>query len=220
MHKQHFLYNYLVHVPILLLSNVLLLAIAIIYNVRWLVILTCVSLIFLIFFFRNMKIDTSQYHQYPFGLVSPSSGEITNIKKIEDGNESRMLIRTHVHVWDRHYYVSPCDGIIVGVEENKLRKGDAERAIITILITGENGQQERITVEPIVRRIGSRAWLPKTVFKRVIVSVKLGDHVKRGERLGMIRFGSRMETTFPRHHDIVCKVRETISVGETFLTSN
>lgn len=170
-------------------------------------------LAFIVFFFRNLQINKSQYNHNLTGIVSPSSGHIIEIFN----NKNRYKIQTHINLWNRHYFVSPCDGVIVNIEEKNVVATDAERVIITIIPKNRENAVDVICIEPIVCKFGNRAWLPKSFFKRIMVNCKIGDEVQRGEKLGMIRFGSRMETSFPKSYKLNVNAGDNLTVGESFL---
>lgn len=220
--KNHKMYNYVYYCPILFAIGIVYFII-IPYN-KLLISVGILYLIFIIFFFRNLNINKSKYNTNLNGMVTPSSGNVIGI--FDNENNNGYMIQTHVNLWDCHYFVSPCDGVITNIEERNVVDTDAERVIITILPKNHNHSHHNrvglissdvIRIEPIVCKFGNRAWLPKWFFKRIMVNCKVGDEVKRGEKLGMIRFGSRMETSFPKSYKLNVNAGDNLTVGESFL---
>ncbi|MBE9504272.1 MAG: phosphatidylserine decarboxylase, partial [Proteobacteria bacterium] len=55
------------------------------------------------------------------------------------------------------------------------------------------------------------------VARRIVCYVDAGDTLERGERFGLIRFGSRVDIYFPADSDIKVEIGETVVAGETIL---
>ncbi|MEQ8216498.1 MAG: phosphatidylserine decarboxylase, partial [Smithellaceae bacterium] len=65
---------------------------------------------------------------------------------------------------------------------------------------------------------GSLIWVVQIaglIARRIVCWVKVGDAVKKGERFGLIRFGSRVEVYLPEDSRITVKVGEKVKAGET-----
>lgn len=224
--KNHSMYNYVYYCSELFAIGIIYFLI-IPYN-KLFVAIGILYMAFIIFFFRNLYIDKSGYDENLNGMVTPSSGDVIGIFDYDNvgANVGGRMIQTHVNVWNRHYFVSPCDGVIANIEERNVVATDAERVIITIIPKNHNHPHhdrvslvstDVIRIEPIVCKFGNPAWLPTCFFKRIMVNCKVGDEVKRGEKLGMIRFGSRMETRLPKSYKLNVNVGDRLDVGESFL---
>jgi len=55
------------------------------------------------------------------------------------------------------------------------------------------------------------------IARRIVPWAKLGDVVRKGERFGMIRFGSRTEVYCPLDCEITVKIGEKVKGGETII---
>jgi phosphatidylserine decarboxylase len=53
------------------------------------------------------------------------------------------------------------------------------------------------------------------VARRIITDHQVGDAVERGGRIGLIRFGSRVDLFVPLHWEVTCKVGDSVRVGVT-----
>jgi phosphatidylserine decarboxylase len=53
------------------------------------------------------------------------------------------------------------------------------------------------------------------IARRIVAWKQVGDRLKRGQRFGMIRFGSRTEVDFPSHVEILVTVGQKVKGGET-----
>ena len=56
-----------------------------------------------------------------------------------------------------------------------------------------------------------------TVTRRIISYVKEGDYLNKGQRFGMIRFGSRVDVTVPDNFEISCKKGDRMYAGKTVI---
>ena len=165
-----------------------------------------ILLLIIIYFFRNtgLKIDSSENI-----LVSPSSSKITRIEKLPD---KITFIETYLSPFNEHYFISPCECTVKQIISNP-RESDAERMQVT-LVDKENNI---IKIEAAVSKIGQGSWIPNLlVNKRVIVSVKEGDVLPKGKRLGMVRFGSEMAYYIPNNYKIIGKEGDFFKIGSKF----
>ena len=164
------------------------------------------ELIRLFFFRNNLKIDRMNKGD----IISPSSSEVIGIKSVGGKNK----ISTYLSPLDRHFMVAPVDCRVKKIEK-KLEKGDAER--VTVYFEDMNGKS--FSLSQIVKKLfhgpgllGS--WVLKLMYdNRIVCFCKEGDKLKKGERWGLIRFGSAMEYTIPKSYKINMKVGEKYSLG-------
>jgi phosphatidylserine decarboxylase len=166
---------------------------------------------FFLFFFRDPERNIPEGDNI---FVSPADGKVILIKKIYDNkylNENIIEISIFMSPLDVHVNRSPCDGVIELVEYNSGRYLAAYREDasfsnenIVMLIRGPN---YRILVRQVAGFIARRA----------VCRLKVGDFVKRGERYGIIKFGSRLDVYLPE--DTIVKVRngDKVKAGETIL---
>jgi phosphatidylserine decarboxylase len=153
--------------------------------------------IFMIFFHRDPE-------RTPLGegLISPADGRIL----IADPQRLAVFMGpTDVHVTR-----SPVDGVIKDVE---YRKGSHLPAF---LIRSARNQQNRITLGT---KDGEMDLYQITgaMARRIVTYVKPEDRVIRGERLGMIRFGSRVDVTIPPGYHLAVKLGDKVKAGETVI---
>jgi phosphatidylserine decarboxylase len=55
------------------------------------------------------------------------------------------------------------------------------------------------------------------IARRIVCWVNVGTTVKKGERIGLIRFGSRVDVYLPEDSRISVKLRDKVKAGETVL---
>jgi phosphatidylserine decarboxylase len=166
-------------------------------------------LVFLFAFFRDPErtVPTEQ-----LAVVSPADGKVSDITELDHDpliGGPAVRIGIFLSVFNVHVNRSPCDGKVIDVQYktgkfvNALKHGEAssDNESNTIVLAEPNGTEPVVVVKQIVGLIA----------RRIICTVKPGDRLARGERFGMIKFGSRTELTISK------KLRPTVkvTVGQT-----
>ena len=162
-------------------------------------------LVWLFAFFRdpNRAVPTD-----PATMVSPADGMVSDITEIENDpliGGPAIRVGIFLSVFNVHVNRTPCDGVVVNVIYKKGKfinamshsKASDENESNTIIIREPNGQRNIAVVKQIVGLIA----------RRIICTVKTGDKLSRGDRFGMIKFGSRTELTIPQWMNPTIKVK-------------
>jgi len=132
------------------------------------------------------------------GIISPADGKITNI--IYKNNRTSIVIT--LNLWNKHYQISPVDGI---VKEIKYKKGKFLNAVFNKRATFENERNE-ITINNI--KVIQIAGL---LARRIKCCVKEKQKIKKGEKIGRIAFGSQVILELPGKLNIK---KGRIKIGE------
>ena len=162
---------------------------------------------FVLFFFRNnLNLSKSKKSD----ILSPSSSEVIKIKKT--GNKNKIY--TYLSPLDRHFMIAPVNCRVKRID-NKMEKDDQER--ITVYFEDENGKEFSLSqiVKTLFKGPGLLgSWVLKLMYdNRIVCFCKKGDVLKKGERWGLIRFGSAMEYNMPVSYKMNMKVGEKYSLG-------
>lgn len=165
------------------------------WRVHWLLLLCAVLplaiCVWVLAFFRDPQRDTPAG---PGLFISPADGVVADITPV--GPESPLgasgvRIGVFMSVFNVHVNRSPCDGRIEDVKHSKgafldVRKPEAwernESATIEMSVE-HGGRRHRV----LVRQISG------LVARRIVTDLAVGQEVQRGQRIGMIKFGSRLE---------------------------
>jgi phosphatidylserine decarboxylase len=106
---------------------------------------------------------------------------------------------------------SPIAGEITAVNYKRGKFGNAMGAV-----SAEENEQNVVTV-----RGDSGTVIFKQIAgllaRRIVFNKKVGDHVARGERVGLIKFGSRVDVIFPAGAEIKVKVGDHVAGGSSVL---
>jgi phosphatidylserine decarboxylase len=195
----------------LLIGSVVLtvLALGLGYVLPLLALLVLPVFLFLVAFFRdpNRSLPAEQH-----AVVSPADGTVSDITEMEhDALIGGPAVRVGIFlsVFNVHVNRSPCDGRVVEVV---YKKGKFINAMRHNEASDENESNTIILAEPEgERRIAVIKQIVGLIARRIVCTAKVGDAVTRGQRIGMIKFGSRTEVTLAKFLDPQIKVK----VGQT-----
>jgi phosphatidylserine decarboxylase len=179
-------------------------------GVMWVSSLFFLLTAFVTWFFRNPERKSSEDAEV---VVSPADGEIIKIEDVMENdllNEPSKKISIFMNVFNVHVNRVPYPGIVdvIRYREGKFFSANLDKASSvneknSILIKTDNG--EKILTEQIAGLIARRieCWL------------KEGMHVNKGDRFGLIRFGSRLDVFLPVDTIISVKIGDKVRAGET-----
>ena len=151
------------------------------------------ALIFLFAFFRDpeRRIPTEQH-----AVVSPADGVVSDITRLDHDpaiGGPAVRIGIFLSVFNVHVNRSPCDGKVLSVT---YRKGKFINAMRHTEASDENESNTIVLGEPTTGRpIAVVKQIVGLIARRIVCTAKVDDTVRRGERFGMIKFGSRTELT-------------------------
>jgi len=147
-------------------------------------------------------------------LLSPADGLLTDIVEVEDRDLGTRSTRLGIFlsVFDVHVNRVPCAGEVVAMSQRpggfldaRHPRASEDNRAATLVLRRPDGR--RLAVRQITGRIA----------RRIICPVAVGDRFARGERYGMIRFGSRTELVVPvgEAAELLCKVGDSVRGGRT-----
>lgn len=166
---------------------------------------------FFLWFFRDPE---RVIPPMPGAIVSCADGKVTDVSVIEVNGEPRTRISIFLNVFNVHVNRSPIGGTITALEyrrgqfQNAMAASSAEmneQSICTVL--GDDGH----TV--IFKQIAG------LLARRIVFSYKVGDRVERGQRIGLIKFGSRCDVIFAADAKVAVKVGDHVAGGSSILAT-
>ncbi len=168
--------------------------------------------LFLFNFFRDPQRMGSQRH---VDVLSPADGTVVQIKDVPDGEVWPGLTKQlsiFMSVFDVHVNRAPITGRIVHYRYNPGKKiaAFAEKS------STEN-EQNLVVIEDGHGAIVAFKQIAGLLARRIVFDKNEGDEVVRGERLGMIKFGSRVDVFFQPTAKINVKMREKVKVALTVI---
>ena len=164
--------------------------------------------LFVLFFFRDPeRTPPPDLH----AIVSPADGRIMEI--VEESREAKLgrRISVFLSIFDVHVNRSPVAGRITAIEYRTGKfygamrgRASAENEQNAFYVQSERG-------EVVFKQIAG--W----VARRIVCWKSVGDSVVRGERVGMIRFGSRMDIWLPEGVEILIRPGQHVAGGTSVL---
>ena len=150
----------------------------------------------------------------PSLVVSPADGKLIMITEVDEpgfikGRAIRISI--FMNVFNVHVNRYPVDGVVryVNYNEGKFFNAAAEKSSL------EN-EQMSVGIETARYRILVRQ-IAGLIARRIVTYSKVGEIVKQGDRMGIIRFGSRVDVFVPVGSALRAKVGDTTVAGVTIL---
>ncbi len=171
--------------------------------------------IWVYYFFRDPERTIIKDDNY---LVSPADGLITTIKEemgpIEMGLEKKSFIKVSIfmNVFDCHVNRTPFSGKIEDIFYKpgkflnaSLDKASKENERNYFKIKNTKTNEEIIVVQ-----------IAGLIARRIVTQVQKNQDLKQGERIGMIRFGSRVDLYFNKRK-VMVKVGQNVIAGESLI---
>ena len=163
---------------------------------------------FLMWFFRD---PDRQAPDIPGALVSPADGKVTFVGQVIFNGQTVNRISIFLNVFNVHVNRSPWPGKITRVE---YRKGKFINAMGEA--SSEENEQNIVTVEGEGQTVTFKQ-IAGLIARRVVFTNQQGDALSRGQRIGMMKFGSRMDVFFDARADVKVKLGDKVVGGSTVL---
>jgi len=185
------------------------------WRIGGLLFLVLASLI--LFFFRDPE------RKIPEGkdlILSPADGKVIDISEVRDESflpSGRKVVRIFMSIFNVHVQRSPVKGKVEWVKYNpgKFMAAYAEKA-------SESNESNLIGIKTDNGlNFGGQTVLVKqiagSIARRICCWCKEGDNLNPGQRIGMIRFGSRVDVYLPQEIEIKVNKGDRVVGGETLL---
>jgi phosphatidylserine decarboxylase len=165
---------------------------------------------FFLWFFRDPE------RQIPTGpglIVSPGDGLVTETASIQTPDGSRQRISIFLSVFDVHVNRSPIGGVLASVRYlkgqymNAMNPDSADRNEQNIATVRGEGME--VTFKQIAGLLA----------RRIVFNPSEGDTLARGQRVGLIKFGSRVNVIVPAEAEVRVKVGQRVKGGSSVLAS-
>lgn len=163
---------------------------------------------FFLWFFRNPH---RTIPMEPGLIVSPADGLVTETVTISTPQGARQRVSIFLSVFDVHVNRTPIAGEIVDIQYHKGQYMNAmnpacaecnERNVVTV--RGEG-------IEIVFKQIAG------LLARRIVFPHKVGDRVERGQRVGLIKFGSRTDIILPAEAELKVKTGQRVKGGSSII---
>ncbi|HMK41906.1 MAG TPA: phosphatidylserine decarboxylase [Methyloceanibacter sp.] len=154
----------------------------------------------------------------PDAVVSPADGKIAAIAEVVPprelalGAEKRVRVSVFLSVLDVHIVRTPVAGRIVGsvYVPGKFLNAELDKA-------SDENERQALVVETAEGKKFGLMLIAGLIARRIVTFVGEGTSVAAGERIGLIRFGSRVDVYLPAEAKVVVSVGQTAIGGETVM---
>ena len=175
----------------------------------WLALL-CLALIgYTFFFFRDPERSAPAEADV---VVAAADGVIVEITEVEESEVVRQTMRRvaiFLSVFDVHTNRAPIEGRIIYREHHPGRCLDARNPECSARNEAMTWGFEGARATLVVRQITG------AIARRIVAWSQVGDRLEKGQRFGMIRFGSRTEVYLPPSATVLVKVGDRVAGGAT-----
>jgi phosphatidylserine decarboxylase len=144
-------------------------------------------------------------------IVSPGDGKVTDISVVSVNASNCQRISIFLNVFNVHVNRSPIAGVIRDVRYQKGKFLNAMGAH-----SADENEQNIVTVEGEGRTVVFKQ-IAGLIARRIVFTRKVGDTVARGERIGLIKFGSRVDVVFDSDATVQVKLGDHVQGGATVL---
>ena len=170
----------------------------------WLGLLPFLLAAFCLYFFRDPD------REIPVGpvAVSPADGKVVAVRP-EGPSQRRVSI--FLNIFDVHVNRTPIAGTITDVEYHKGRFLVASKEKASV-----QNEQNKVIVEGDGTRVVFKQ-IAGLIARRIVFNKKPGDRVSTGERVGLIKFGSRVDVLFGPEWEIVVRPGMRVAAGSSVI---
>lgn len=170
--------------------------------------LTC----FVAWFFRDPERTPPEGDKQ---MVSPADGRVIIVQRLSksqylEGDCQKVSI--FMNVFNVHVNRIPLDGVVEKVQYHpgKFVNASLDKA-------SEHNERNALVVRTDEGRRFAFVQIAGLVARRIVNCVGMGERVRRGERYGMIQFGSRLDLYLPLNFEVQVKVGDKTTAGETII---
>jgi phosphatidylserine decarboxylase len=163
---------------------------------------------FFLWFFRDPE---RTIPEVPGAIVSPADGKVTAVAEFDDGGKAKRRVSIFLNVFDVHVNRCPISGTVTGLVYQKGRFDNAMSAG-----SSDANEQNIVTVQGDGQTVVFKQ-IAGLLARRIVFTPRTGDKLARGQRVGLIKFGSRVDVVLDQAVDIQVKVGDRVAGGSSIL---
>jgi phosphatidylserine decarboxylase len=164
--------------------------------------------VFFLWFFRDPE---RAIPEAAGAVVSPADGKVTDVSWVTTGGEKQARISIFLSVFDVHVNRSPIAGVVRDV---RYQKGKFLNAMNEA--SAEENEQNAVRVEGDGQVVVFKQ-IAGLLARRIVFHPKVGDRLARGQRVGLIKFGSRTDILLSSNASLQVKVGDRVQGGASIL---
>jgi len=173
-------------------------------------VLWTLPLVFCLNFFRDPERRTPAD---PRAIISPADGKVVAVGPYEDAylEEPAQRVSIFMNVFDVHVNRAPTTGVVETVTHQAGQFLNAMDAAAS-----EHNEQTRIALRTDHGKLAF-TQIAGLVARRIICYLHPNETIRAGARMGLIRFGSRVDVVFPARCSVSVRVGDRVRAGETII---
>jgi len=144
-------------------------------------------------------------------VVSPGDGKVTDVSPVLVDGGRRVRVSIFLSVFDVHVNRSPVAGVIRDVRYQKGMFLNAMNAA-----SAEQNEQNIVTLDSTGQKVVFKQ-IAGILARRIVFTKNVGDRLERGERVGLIKFGSRVDVFLDASATLQVKVGDRVKGGASVL---
>ena len=175
------------------------------------------SLLFAVLFFCTVAFFRDPNRRVPpdpLVIVAAADGTVTDIAELDENEVLKRKTRRvgiFLSIFDVHTNRAPIDGRVIYRQHREGLCLDARRPECSEKNESMTWALENPRIAIVVRQ------LTGAIARRIVAWAEIGDELKKGQRFGMIRFGSRTEVYLPLAATVLVKVGDHVLGGSTII---
>jgi phosphatidylserine decarboxylase len=146
-------------------------------------------------------------------VVSPADGVVTSLGPVSTPSGDKLKLSVFLSVFDVHVNRSPISGVI---REVRYQKGLFLNALNPD--SADENEQNTVIVEGDGCEVAFKQ-IAGLLARRIVFNKRVGDHLERGERVGLIKFGSRVDILLPGNASLAVKKGDRVKGGSSVLAT-
>jgi len=178
-------------------------------GLKWVNLVLVVLTVFSLYFFRDPERIVPNFD----GFISPADGKIVNIIDIEDDEIGKAKqISIFLSIFNVHSQRVPYSGKVISKQYNPGKfmaafnhKASLDNEQTLVVFEAENGEKYKIK------------QIAGLIARRILNYMEPDNSVQRGDRLGFIRFGSRVDIIIPEDFQIDVSVGDMVQGNKTII---
>ena len=168
------------------------------------------AFLFCVYFFRDPKRVAPEDSRL---LLSPADGTVLKVEDLEASPiypQPHKKISVFMSALNVHVNRIPCDGVITDIKYHagKFFVASLDKASL-------HNERNTVVMETPQNKRVAFTQIAGLVARRIVCYLEKGRTVRRGERYGLIRFGSRMEVSLPKEWTVLVEVGQKIQGVKT-----
>jgi len=163
---------------------------------------------FFLWFFRDPQ---RAIPQEPGAVVSPGDGKVTDVSAVTVGTDKLMRLSIFLSVFDVHVNRSPIAGVVRDIRYQRGRFLNAMNKA-----SADENEQNIVTVEGDGQKVVFKQ-IAGLLARRIVFYPEVGDRLERGQRVGLIKFGSRVDVLLDASARVNVKVGDRVKGGASVL---